>query len=389
MPASPSTPIVVIGIPGHKRVQLFLAAAQPLNRTCHVVDWQDVLATVGGDPSPWADCVPEGATVRLESPGQCFAVEKQLLKLGGGLCRTSPLDIASLQFDRGAILSMHQWYLGWCCALAFVEKALESRHVQWMNHPRDIIVMFDKAACRRRLLDCNLPVPASLGVLSSFEDVIECMEREKMRRIFIKPCSGSSASGVIALQIGAGGRIQAQSPMEMVMHPDGDVSFYNSRKVRVFRDLNEIRRLVSFVCRQRGLTERWMPKATLDGLAFDLRIIVIAGKASHVAVRMSRHPMTNLHLGAQRGDIGRLRQVVGEPAWNRCLRVAEDAMARAFPQCLYAGLDVMMTTGVHRPYILEVNAFGDLMPNLPSLTDDADTYTRELLEWERITGEQL
>ena len=44
-----------------------------------------------------------------------------------------------------------------------------------------------------------------------------------------------------------------------------------------------------------------MPKAGLAGHVFDLRVVVIAGRARHAVVRMSRGPMTNLHLLNRRG----------------------------------------------------------------------------------------
>jgi glutathione synthase/RimK-type ligase-like ATP-grasp enzyme len=401
MPSS----LIVIGIAGHKRVSFVLAAAARTGFACEVIDWQEVLARArtDGEPEPrWIERVPIGAVVRIESPGQCFAVEQRLLEIGAGETeeedsesegtyrRLTLEQVRLLSFDRGAILPMRQWFLGWRRALRYVQAALASRQIRWMNSPQDIETMFDKVACHKLLHANNLLVPPTLGIPLHYDDLINRMETTRTSRIFIKPSHGSSASGVIALEKsgGSGGsalRIRATSPVEIVEGAEGveraDIHLYNSRKVKILTSEEEVRRLVDFMCRERVHTERWMPKESLDGMAFDLRIVVIAGKASHVAVRMSRHPMTNLHLGAQRGDVAKLRSRIGEEAWQRCIATAEDTIARAFPDCHYAGLDVMLTAGTRRPYVLEVNAFGDLMPGLAGLEKEADTYTQELAAW--------
>ena len=48
-----------------------------------------------------------------------------------------------------------------------------------------------------------------------------------------------------------------------------------------------------------------------------------------------------------------------------------------FPRSLYGGLDVLVPQGVGDPFLLEINAFGDLLPNL--LHREQDTYTAEIL----------
>jgi hypothetical protein len=35
-----------------------------------------------------------------------------------------------------------------------------------------------------------------------------------------------------------------------------------------------------------------------------------------------------------------------------------------FPKSLYAGIDLLLMPGLRKPAILEINAFGDLLPNV-------------------------
>ena len=122
--------------------------------------------------------------------------------------------------------------------------------------------------------------------------------------------------------------------------------------------------------------ERWFPKADLDGRVIDLRVVVIAGRPTHVVVRTSRGPMTNLHLGGARGRPGRrcARAPAGagyEAAMETCERVAA-----CFPGSLQVGVDLMFSSDWRRHAVAEVNAFGDLLPGL--LVDGRDTYAAQI-----------
>jgi hypothetical protein len=122
--------------------------------------------------------------------------------------------------------------------------------------------------------------------------------------------------------------------------------------------------------------ERWIPKSSQSGRSADLRVVVVAGRATHVVVRTSTGPMTNLHLGGARGDLGLLRAAAG-PYWADLLETAERAAA-CFPGSPMAGVDVLPTAGWRRYLVGEVNAFGDLLPNATGLpggpAEGLDTY---------------
>ena len=115
--------------------------------------------------------------------------------------------------------------------------------------------------------------------------------------------------------------------------------------------------------------------ATLQNQFFDVRIVVINGKARHVLPRLSAGPITNLHLGNQRGNAELLRKKLGLVKYEQMLHTAEQAV-RTIPGAFYAGVDVLIPAGFGKPSILELNAFGDLLPQL--LHQGEDTYTAEL-----------
>jgi hypothetical protein len=146
--------------------------------------------------------------------------------------------------------------------------------------------------------------------------------------------------------------------------------------LRTLDDLGEIAALVDAVCRHRVHVEQWLPKAGHDGHAFDLRVVVVAGRSRHTVVRLSRGPVTNLHLDNRRQGPAALRARMGEAAWAAAAGTCERAVA-CFERSLYAGVDLLVLPGLRRHAVLEVNAFGDLL--LETLHEGRDTYSTEVL----------
>jgi hypothetical protein len=200
------------------------------------------------------------------------------------------------------------------------------------------------------------------------------MREHRMARLFVKPAHGSSASGVLAVETG-GGRIRATTSVERT--PDGRL--HNSLRVRRYERERDIAAIVDSLAPDGLHLERWVPKASQQGRAADLRVVVVAGRATHAVVRTSRSPLTNLHLGGSRGDLDAARQAVESAGarWADVLGVCEQA-ASCFPRTLCVGVDLLPAVGWRRAFVGEVNAFGDLLPRLRGLpgsgAEALDTY---------------
>ncbi|HEU0174930.1 MAG TPA: STM4014 family protein [Blastocatellia bacterium] len=370
---------VVIGNPGSRRVEFFQAALARLRLTAaHVISYLDLIS--GKDELP--RLVRDGSIVRIESPGKDFEVERALIATGADVAdgderfdRVSRREAERLSFERGRILYPRQWYLGYCATLQLIERQLAERPPhRLMNSPAEIALMFDKIACHQSLDSRGVPAPRSLGTVNSFDELDERMRERNCHRVFVKLAYGSSASGVVAYQTD-GRRRQATTTVEMTRR-NGELHLYNSRRIRVYRDWHEIAELIDALCRHRVHVEQWLPKAGFENRTFDLRVVVIAGRACHTVARLSRSPMTNLHLLNERGDPDGVREKIGPPAWDAAMRDCELAM-ECFPESLYAGVDLLFTPDFRRRAVIEVNAFGDLLPN--ALWQGRDTYVSELL----------
>lgn len=321
----------------------------------------------------------EGMIVRLDSPGRNWLVEKALLARGaeaahqGHHAELSLHEVEALENDPGLVLASRQHYLGFRACLEDVSRHFQNAGVQWMQHPLDIALMCDKAACHDSLAKAGVRLPHALGIVANFDDLMSRMDSAGRNRVFLKLCHGSSASGTVALERQAG-RMQAFSTAKM-REARGAVSLCNWREITRYGDLREIRRLVDAVCLHRAHAEVWLPKAGWQGRRYDVRVVVIGGRARHVVARLAEGPFTNLQFGARRASADELRTHIGRDAFDAMCAEAERAMT-CFPRSLYGGVDVLLDARHHKPHILEVNAFGDLLPGVRH--EGRDTYDWEV-----------
>ncbi|MGA5820193.1 STM4014 family protein [Kitasatospora sp. NPDC094028] len=350
--------LTVLGNPGHRRVTLFAAAARAAGLPePTVLPWLDVLRGGYRLPAP-----SEGALLRIESPGEEPRVDELLRGpvLGAGYAPTRVEGTAA-------------WYAGVMAAL----RELAARpDVRLLGAPEEIAVMFDKRRAHALLDAAGVTVPRALGgEVTGWEHLRERLAEAGLRRVFVKPAHGSSASGVMALEFGPRGQVLATTSVELA-----GGQLHNSLRVRRYRDERDVAAIVDRLAPDGLHVEQWVPKATQSGRSADLRVVVVAGRATHVVVRTAAQPMTNLHLGGARGSVDLAREAAG-PAWPAVLETAERAAA-CFPGSPMVGVDVLPTAGWQRALVGEVNAFGDLLPDLTGLpggpAEGLDTYGAQL-----------
>lgn len=350
----PSAPrFAVVGNPENRRVALFGDAVRAAGLpTPRIVPWADVLRDGGADFT--AD-----ETVRVDSPGENAEVDRLLRGAD----------------DPTRVEGSARWYARFTAAVRGL------RGGRRLDDPDELAVLFDKRRCHAVLDAAGVPVPASptsgagAAPVRGWDDVRALMRGHRMHRLFVKPAHGSSASGVLAVEAGGAGRIRATTSVELA--PDGRL--HNSLRVRRYEDERDIAAVVDALAPDGLHLERWLPKASQEGRAADLRVVVVAGRATHAVVRTSRSPLTNLHLGGSRGDLEAVRRSfeAAGTRWADVLGVCERAAA-CFPRTLCVGVDLLPAVGWRRAAVGEVNAFGDLLPRLTGLpgsgAEGLDTY---------------
>jgi glutathione synthase/RimK-type ligase-like ATP-grasp enzyme len=334
--------LAVVGNPQNRRVASFAAAVRRAGLPEPVVTpWQEIAR--GGAVPPGADAV------RIDSPGEDPLVDRLLRG-------------AQAPALHGQIIGLRAFHDGLIAAVSH----LENGGAPLLNPAQDVATLGDKRACHAVLAAAGVAVPRRVPAVGGYAD----LRSAGSRRVFVKPAHGSSASGVVAMAFGPGGRVVGYSSVER----EGDLLF-NSLRVRRYDREADLAAIVDTLAPDGLHVEEWLPKATFGGCVIDLRVVVVAGRPSHVVVRAGRSPMTNLHLGNARGDVAGLRAAVGEQRWAAALDTCVAAASR-FSGSLHVGVDLLLTRGYRGHAVAEVNSFGDLLPGL--IVDGRDTYAEEV-----------
>lgn len=357
-------PWLVLGNPNHRRVTFFQEALCELHQpSAQVVSYREVLRGEIDVDALLGSLERRRGVLRIESPGEDHDVERLLIARGAASAPSviDPAAAKRLRSDPGRIRYGRQWFAGFAALLEDLDQALRRNPgVNVQNHPQAIRTLFNKPRTQQLLSDHGVPVPQCLPGISSYDELREAMRAAGFFRVFVKPSWGSSASGVVAFSV-LGGLARAFTSLELV-RKRGETRFYNNLRLSRYDRENDLRAIFDFLGREGMHVEQWLPKAAQGGRSVDLRIVTFAGRPCHTVVRTSRSPITNLHLGNRRGDLEALRLAAGA-RWQMVLDVCEQAAA-AFPHALYVGWDVLVTPGLRRAYVLEGNAFGDLLPNV-------------------------
>jgi hypothetical protein len=369
---------IIIGNPENRRVGLFQAAlARQGQPPARVLQWIDLAREGAAESAFHALGTDEPALVRIDSFGESFDVERELLirgfedAQGLGAWAATPNEIRALAYDRGRIFAPRQQHCGFLRVLAEVERALAARPwLRVLNAPRSIERLFDKRACARTFAEADVPIPRPVGDVNGPDELRARMAETGTSRVFVKLSCGSSAS-CLALYEHVTSRPR-EAWLFTSMEIDGD-ALYNSLRPRRYRDARAIDRLLAFLLREGSHVEAHVPKARTGGMYFDTRMLAVAGEVAFTVVRKSQHPITNLHLGGTRGTLEELEALVPREVLAR----AHESCRRVFAahECLHVGIDVMFTADLAGHCVLEANAFGDLLPNLER--DGLDVW-----EWE-------
>lgn len=366
--------VVLIAPPNSRRVAAFQSSLQRINwPQAKVISYQQIIE----NPQTLIQTVHKGNIVRLETSGESSDTERLLLELGKkGITKSVVENIADLQLEQGEIIPSNQWYAGLQQFFDIVQKQLaQCPSYYCMVDFSEGLQLFDKRKTAELWLSLNLPIPYQLPEeVSSFEQLISVLNQQRLDRVFIKLAHGSGASGTIALAINKN-QIQALTTIEMVENQRG-IRLYNNRKLIHYNTWQQITQLIDELLKYHKLQiERWLPKASYQGKVFDIRVVVINGKAMHTLIRLGKQAITNLHLGNGRGDLEQIKNYLGN-SWQLVPELAEQAM-QYFPNSLYAGVDILVSQNAKKPYLLEANTFGDFHPN--TYCQGLDTYQAELL----------
>ena len=293
--------------------------------------------------------------IRIESSGEDFETYKAILLLG---CDTSTEKekINNLTEDFGQVANFALWKKGWTRLLHKVNELKNQYTIQFINDPLSIDKTFDKQYTQQLAIANNINCPTQLQNCTTYTALITLMKSKDIPQVFIKPLAGSSASGIMAFKYYS----EEKQILYTTLLKKGE-KYYNSLKLITYRDPKEIREVINYQISQQPIIEKWIPKWRHHGLNIDFRVVVINRKAEYVLPRGSKHMITNLHLGNTKLTIE--NSGITPTQLLQIKSTAEKAMA-LFPHLFYAGVDVLLNRKGNQTYLLEINAFGDMLLQL-------------------------
>lgn len=318
-----------------------------------MLTWDEVIHT----PEKLTLAVGPDCYIRFDSPDQDDIARAALYQLGQahaeevGLKPLSDEDIESLRF--GEIGSPSQLAFGIAAAITKISDMVDGANAQLSISADDVATMFDKAACNQHLGKAIIAVPQSIPFSGGFDALVEAMDSHRASRVFVKLRHGAAAAGIMALVRNGDQWIGTTTA---VIGDDGRA--YASRKLRRIHNRADIAHIIDTLAPLGLHVERWVPKMGHEGRTVDLRIVVMGGNQLFPVLRSSHHPITNLHIGGQRGPIEAFAEKLGPEVWDDIMSNARRA-ARTFPSAHCLGLDSAVLVDGRRHVALEVNAFGD------------------------------
>jgi glutathione synthase/RimK-type ligase-like ATP-grasp enzyme len=325
---------VVVIDPADRRREALEAALLRCGQTWELLPWAEVAAR----PAWVGEVARAGDLLRVDSPGSDAATWRALVQRGEGASDGEP----------GRWRPGRAWFQGLRAVLAEIEAGAPGA---LLTHPAACVLdMIDKQACHARLAAAGVPVPDALEAPATPEALRAALDDVGWAGVFVKPRWGSSGAGVLAWRRG-GGREQLTAPLRL----EGG-ALVNHKRLETVTAPADIDARLAPVLADGAVVERWIPKAGARGRTFDLRVVVIDGRARHRVARLAAGPITNLHLDAERADADEILAEAGvSPA--RALGVCE-AAARVFAGARCVGVDLGIDVR-GRPFVIEVNAWGD------------------------------
>lgn len=319
--------VVLLGNPDSKRTIYLEKAARQEGLPMTFVDWKD-----------WND--------RRNLPG----AEALLVKIDPPLWSSCFLG------------ELNQLAEGYIRQLEALDNLAQSRNIAFLNSPSVIAGVLDKRACKERLLQAGLPVTETVQVpVRSNEGNISAqmllgqMHRQRIHQVFIKPVKGSGAAGVSALRCQPRtGKMALYSCAQI----QADGTLVNTKCLRRFSETKEVLALLDRILALDCVVERWYAKTEYQGYSYDLRAVVQDGRLDFLLGRLSKGPITNLHLNNQPVEVGALGLPghILEAIAGLCRKSME-----IYPGLRSAGIDILLEKGSMNPRIIEMNAQGDLI----------------------------
>lgn len=268
------------------------------------------------------------------------------LGLKSSAIKIDPLELNSIYIDELDAFSRQYLFL--------LEKLNSVPGVVFLNSPTEIARTLDKLQCKKMLENAGISTPRLITSVSSVAELRRIMDENRLRSVFIKPRFGSGAAGIIAYRRNL--RTDAEVIYTSVKIVAGRLC--NTRKLRCIHERCELETIIDRILVMGALVEEWIPKDSIGGRTYDIRVVRQFGKIEYAVARFSKWPITNLHLGGNAVNLNKIS--LDKQTQNEIEKLCNNAMS-LFPGLHSAGIDVLLEANTFKPYIIEINGQGDLL----------------------------
>lgn len=284
--------------------------------------------------------------VRIDAWGRDVEVERLLMERG-----REPDGMLPRARIPNELLAPRQVHRGWTRYLNDLGKALDECRL-W-TPTRTLVELFDKRFTYARLKSAGISVAESFPV-RTLNELREGVQQRGWKKAFVKLAFGDSGAGIAVWDI------ENDSVLTTVRRERD--RWMNARELIAMHERRAIDALFEYIIAQGVHLERAVDLARIDGKRFDLRVLVIAGRPTFVMGRCSERPMTNLHLGGERLRWSQLRSFIPPREWEDAMNAAVN-VAKLY-DCHHVGVDIAFDRLSAKPIVVEVNAFGDYLPDV-------------------------
>ncbi len=224
----------------------------------------------------------------------------------------------------------------------------------FFNHPFEIAEALNKRKCKQRLMENGIAVTEMYEEhFSRREELFDFMKEQRLHQVFIKPLKGSGAAGVTALRF-------SPAKGKTVLYTCAALNrdeIVNTKKMYRLEDKDGaafLDKLLELDC----AVEKWYRKSVFEGYSYDLRVVVQDNHVDYILPRLSKGPITNLHLNNHSVEFSKLNldNAVVDRLTEVCIRAAG-----CYPRLKSIGMDVLLEKESQKPYVIEMNAQGDLL----------------------------
>lgn len=403
---TPGRKVVLLGEKGTKRTIYLVQAARKIGLPVFFIEWahlgdlwekdfQDALIKI--DPPVWDSCDLEEMDSLVSGYKEKLETLADLQERQGACFLDHPLAIRDLLDKRACKERLVRAGLPVTEQVAVTGQAAEAGQAAAVSQTTGRDAEAGQTAAGQAMpSDQEAGGPAAEWI-GATDQLLEKMAAKKIFQVFIKPLGGSGAAGTAAfrwdprtgrmmlytcalLDTGVLPEHSARSDQNAppdhrapswpgvspdtrtLQSPDVPERFptrlLNTKRLRCFSREEEIRPLLDRLLQTGCIVERWYAKASHGAYSYDLRAVVQGGELDFLLARLSKGPITNLHLnnhpleasalGLPDGVLGEIREL--------CRR----AMA-CYPGLWSAGIDILLERGSLKPRIIEMNGQGDLL----------------------------